>query len=159
MSMPNFDILSETYPPGNLIKEELEARGWTQRDLAEIMRLQPSIISGLVKGTKPISLDLAQNLAAAFGTSVDFWIFSEMAYRIRRLPTDRHADTTKRAELYNVAPVRDLVDGGYIESSENVDVMRDRVLKYFGAKTLAEVAKRKPASRTEHPSRKIKRRG
>ena len=30
-------IPAEIFPPGDFIKEELEAREWTQRDLAEIL--------------------------------------------------------------------------------------------------------------------------
>ena len=80
--MLTFEQLAETFSPGEAIKEELEERGWSQRDLAAIMGVQPSIVNGIIKGTKPISLDLARNLAAAFGTSVQYWVNMDTSYRL-----------------------------------------------------------------------------
>jgi addiction module HigA family antidote len=50
------------------------------------MGVQPSVVSGIIKGTKAISLDLARNLSAAFGQSVQFWINMDTAYRLKLSP-------------------------------------------------------------------------
>jgi len=133
-----YEQLAETFPPGDVIKEELEERGWTQRDLADIMGVQPSIVSALVKGTKPISLDLARNLAAAFGTSAQFWVNMDTAYRLN-LPAEKHGATSQRSELFKVAPVNEMIKRGWIESSADVDVLRTRVVKFFGKETIEEI--------------------
>jgi HTH-type transcriptional regulator/antitoxin HigA len=133
-----YEQLAETFPPGDVIKEELEERGWTQRDLADIMGVQPSIVSALVKGTKPISLDLARNLAAAFGTSAQFWVNMDAAYRLN-LPAEKHGATSQRSELFKVAPVNEMIKRGWIESSADVDVLRTRVVKFFGKETIEEI--------------------
>jgi HTH-type transcriptional regulator/antitoxin HigA len=136
--MLTYEQLAETFPPGDVIKEELEERGWTQRDLADIMGVQPSIVSALVKGTKPISLDLARNLAAAFGNSAQFWVNMDTAYRLN-LPSEKHGATSQRSELYKIAPVNEMVKRGWIESSTDVDVLRTRVAKFFGKETIEEI--------------------
>lgn len=136
--MLNYEQLAETFPPGEAIKEELEKRGWTQRDLADVMGVQPSIVSALVKGTKPISLDLARNLSAAFGTTAQFWVNMDTAYRLN-LPAEKHRATRQRSELYKIAPVNEMVKRGWIESSTDVDVLGTRVVKFFGKNKIEEI--------------------
>lgn len=128
--MLTFEQLAETFSPGEAIKEELDERGWSQRDLAAIMGVQPSIISGIVNGTKPISLDLARNLAAAFGTSTQYWVNMETAYRLHQAPT-LHVDTSARSQLFKVAPVNDMIKRGWIESAHDVEVLRSRVEAFY----------------------------
>lgn len=131
--MLTFEQLAETFSPGEVIKEELDERGWSQRDLASIMGVQPSIVSGIMKGTKPISLDLARNLAAAFGTSTQFWVNMETAYRLHQSPA-LHGDTSARSELYRVAPVNEMIKRGWIESATDVEILRTRVEAFFDCK-------------------------
>lgn len=128
--MLTFEQLAETFSPGEAIKEELDERGWSQRDLAAIMGVQPSIISGIVNGTKPVSLDLARNLAAAFGTSTQYWVNMETAYRLHQAPT-LHVDTTARSQLFKVAPVSEMIKRGWIESTHDVEVLRSRVEAFY----------------------------
>jgi HTH-type transcriptional regulator/antitoxin HigA len=54
-------IPAETWPPGEFIREELEARGWTARDLG----IDPDM---------PVDEDMAKRLGAAFGTSPEYWL-------------------------------------------------------------------------------------
>lgn len=129
--MLTFERLAESFSPGEAIREELEERGWSQRDLAAIMGVQPSIVSAIVKGTKPVSLDLARNLAAAFGTSAQYWVNMETAYRLHQTPT-MHLETSARSELYEVAPVNEMIRRGWIESANDVDVLRSRIENFFG---------------------------
>ena len=85
---------AELFPPGDFIKEELEARGWTQADLAEIMGRSPNDIVNLVSGKRSISPQIAKELAAAFGTSAEIWINLESSYRL--WAADAPADAIKR---------------------------------------------------------------
>jgi HTH-type transcriptional regulator/antitoxin HigA len=128
--MLTFEQLAETFSPGESVMEELEERGWSQRDLAAIMGVQPSVVNGIVKGTKPISLDLAQNLAAAFGTSAQYWINMDTAYRLK-LSSQPHIATSVRSELYEAAPVNEMIKRGWIESAQDVEVLRSRVEDFF----------------------------
>ena len=136
--MLTYEELAETFPPGDVIKEELEERGWSQRDLADIMGVQPSVVSALIKGTKSISLDLARNLAAAFGNNAQFWVNMDAAYRLN-LVTERHPATTARSELYEVAPVNEMIKRGWIESSTDVEVLKTRILKFYDRSALLEI--------------------
>ena len=128
--MLTFEHLAETFSPGQSVMEELEERDWSQRDLAAIMGVQPSVVNGIVKGTKPISLDLAQNLAAAFGTSAQYWVNMDTAFRLK-LSSHTHTATSVRSQLYEAAPVNEMIKRGWIESAQDVEVLRSRVEDFF----------------------------
>lgn len=60
-------IPAEVFPPGEFIRDELEARGWTQGDLAEIMGRPAQAVSEIISGKKQIMPQTALELAKAFG--------------------------------------------------------------------------------------------
>jgi HTH-type transcriptional regulator/antitoxin HigA len=68
--------------PGDRLQRELTARGWTQRDLAEIMGRPVQAVNEIMKGGKQITAETATQLAEAFGTSPDVWLNLELAYRL-----------------------------------------------------------------------------
>ena len=72
--------LARVFPPGDFIREELEARGWTQRDLAEILGRPIQAVNAIVNGKKGVTPETAVSLGAAFGTSPEFWLNLEAAY-------------------------------------------------------------------------------
>ena len=88
---------AEVFSPGVFIREELEARGWTQRDLAAVLGRPLQLVNELVNGKKRLTAERAKQLAAAFGTSPELWLNLENAYR---LATSEDADPaiTKRAD-------------------------------------------------------------
>jgi len=87
-------------PPGNILRCELEARGWTQKDFSEMIHLSEKAISGIVNGTKQITPEAALKFAAATGTSPEFWINLEANYRLqlarKRSSKDELATIAKR---------------------------------------------------------------
>jgi len=73
---------AEGFPPGELIKEELEVRGWMQDDLAEILGRTKTAINEVITGKRGITVDTAKGLGEAFGTGAEFWLNMESAYRL-----------------------------------------------------------------------------
>ena len=55
-------------PPGVLIREELEARGWLQRDLAYILGCPAESVNKILGGKRGISPDMARALGEAYTT-------------------------------------------------------------------------------------------
>jgi len=79
--MPSRYRPARLVPPGRTIAAELEARGWTQRNLAEAMGCPEETVSGIVDRQEAIAPETARQLAKAFGTSVEFWVNLEANYR------------------------------------------------------------------------------
>ncbi len=82
--------------PGELLGEELDARGMTQRELARAMDRPPQLISEIVRGRRGISAETALQLEAALGTAAHIWVGLDGGYRLalaqQRLRSRRMAD-------------------------------------------------------------------
>ena len=68
--------------PGELLKEELEARGMTQRQLAEAMGRPTQALSELCRGKKELTADTALDLERVLGTPAYIWMGLEADYRL-----------------------------------------------------------------------------
>jgi HTH-type transcriptional regulator/antitoxin HigA len=128
---------AEVFPPGEFIREELEARGWTQDDLAQIMGRPVRLVNELVNAKKQITPDTARGLAEAFGTDALYWMNLDSAYRLSNAaPVD--ASVSRRAQLYAAFPVREMTKRGWIVSSQNLDVVEHSVTQFFGVRSVNE---------------------
>src|SRR4030066_1482101 len=96
-------IPAEGFLPGDLIKEELEMRGWTQDDLAEILGRTTSAVNEVITGKRGITVDTAKALGEAFGTGAEFWLNMESSYRLS-LEKARPETVSRKASLYGIAP-------------------------------------------------------
>lgn len=125
----------EVFPPGEFIRDELDARGWEQRDLAEIMGRPERVVSELVSGKRSLTAETAQQLGEAFGTSAQVWLNLESAHQLHKLGKPDEA-VSRRARLYTAAPIKDMVRRGWIVESNNVEVMENRVMRFYGVDSL-----------------------
>lgn len=126
---------AEVFPPGEFIKEELEARNWSQTELAEIIGREPKVVSDLVTGKRGVTPEIARALSDAFGTSAQYWMNLDSLYRIGRV-SDADDTIARRARLYELAPIKEMVKRHWVEWSENVQVLEHRVEQFFGVSTL-----------------------
>ncbi len=137
--MENLTI-AKAFPPGDFIKEELEARGWTQQSLAEIMGRQTSVVSAVVNGKRAISLDIATELSSAFGTSVDYWMNLEKSYQ--QFVRSRSDDSiSRRARLFELAPIKEMTKRNWIESSNDWSVIEQQVCDFLEIASLDDEPK------------------
>jgi HTH-type transcriptional regulator / antitoxin HigA len=137
--MENITV-AQAFPPGEFIKEELEARGWSQQSLAEIMGRQTSVVSAIVNGKRAISLDIATELSSAFGTSVDYWMNLEKSYQ--QFMRNRADDSiSRRARLFQLTPVKEMVKRNWIEPSNDWCVIEKQVCAFLEIPSLNEEPK------------------
>ena len=85
---------ARTVSPGRILQRELKARGWTQKDLAEITKRPPQAINEIIKGTKQITPETARELSTALGTTAKFWTNLEANYRLN-LAKKKQKETTQ----------------------------------------------------------------
>ena len=76
---PESDI---AIPPGEVLAEEIEVRGMTQRDLAQAMGRSSQAVSAIVRGVKVIDAKTAIELEQALGIAASFWLRLEAQYRL-----------------------------------------------------------------------------
>jgi HTH-type transcriptional regulator/antitoxin HigA len=127
--------VAEAFPPGDVIKEELGERDLSQAELAEIMGRSPKEISDLISGKRPVSPAMAKELQAAFGPSAQYWMNLESSYRLwRHAPADDAI--ARRAKLYQFAPIKEMAKRHWLEPSDNIVVLEERVKRYYGISNL-----------------------
>ncbi len=125
-------------PPGTYVQEELEARGWTQLDLADILGRPIRLVNEIIAGKRAITPETAQGLAAAFGTSPELWMNLESAFRLRLAQTASEP-VSRRAQLFTLAPVRDMQRRGWIKAkTDNVEDLEVELKRFFGVASLDE---------------------
>lgn len=138
-------------PPGEILKEELGARDWSQQELADILGRPPRLISELIGGKRAITPETALGLSAAFGTSPEYWMALESSYQLSKLR--RSPEGIKRkASLYDKFPVRELIRKGWVEWSDDCSELETRVLRFFGIKDLSEDPVLPHAAKKTHSS-------
>ncbi len=130
-------VPAEVFPPGEFIKEELEARNWTQNDLAEILDVSPRLVSEIITGKRSITPNTAKRLADAFGTSAQLWMNLDSAYQLWKVPS--HDDAVlRRSKLYKKAPVSAMTRRHWIEPSGSIAVLEKRVNEFLHLESPAQ---------------------
>ena len=121
---------AEVFPPGEFLRDELDVRNWTQTEFAEIIGRPTRLINEIIAGKRGVSPDTAREFAAAFGTSAQFWMNLETYYQLSKsFPATEHI--TRAAHLRERFPVREMIKRGWLESSDNFEVLEQRVLDFF----------------------------
>jgi len=64
----------KTTGPGDVIKDEMEFYGWSQKDLAEILDISEKHLSQILSNTAPINMNMARLLSSTFKQSSQFWL-------------------------------------------------------------------------------------
>jgi len=133
---------ARVFPPGRVLSEELEARGWTQKVLADIIGRPTQAINEIVRGTKQITPETALELAAAFDTSPEFWTSLEANYRLylARKKKDEQA-IVRKSRLYSIAPIPELIKRGWIQDTNSVDKLEQEVCNFLGISSLDQEPK------------------
>ena len=66
--------------PGHYLKEEMEERGWSQRDLAFILGCPEQAVNLILSGKSGISPEMAKALGEAFDINPDTFANLQKAY-------------------------------------------------------------------------------
>jgi HTH-type transcriptional regulator/antitoxin HigA len=137
------NTVAEVFPPGEFIKEELEARGWTQDDLADILGRHRATVSAIVNGKREISADIARDLGTAFGTSAQYWMNLETSYRLFSA-THSNESVARKANLFGKAPIKEMIRRNWINESDDLSVLEDSVRGFFEIESLDDEPKIMP---------------
>lgn len=130
-------LLPEAFHPGEYIREEAEERGWSPSDLADILGYERNVISDVLTGRRSVSPEMAKALGDAFGTGAQVWLNLQAAYRLAT-SAEKDDAVTRRAKLYEKAPIREMQRRGWIEESSNVEILEAQVCQFFDIKKLVD---------------------
>ncbi|GAB3464222.1 HigA family addiction module antitoxin [Actinophytocola sediminis] len=119
-------VLAEVFPVGEHLADELEARGWTQVEFAEILGRPTQFVSEIINGKKEITRESAAQIGAALGTSTEFWLNLQDSYFLRKQQQDPETqeildEVKTRAKLNALAPMAVLRKRGVINTTNVAD--------------------------------------
>lgn len=75
--------------PGEMIKDEIAARGITQKDLARQMGVSYTVFNEILNGKRPVTTEYALLLEAALGTDAAIWIGLQADYNLQKAKQDK----------------------------------------------------------------------
>lgn len=117
--------------PGSYIKEEMEERGWSQRDLAYILGRPEQAINMIIAGRRGISAEMAKAFSEAFDVPADFFLNLQKMYD---LSTAHEPDPgiAKRARFFQSSfPVRDMVKRGWLTDTSDPVLLETQMARFF----------------------------
>ena len=122
--------------PGATLKEAIDAKGISQSQLAQRTGLAEKTISQIVNGIAPITYDTAQKLELVTGVPATFWNRRELGYREALSRRKELAALAKDEAWLKEIPLDELIDRGFVQSSEDVGTLVHRALRFFGVSTV-----------------------
>jgi HTH-type transcriptional regulator/antitoxin HigA len=137
------DLPARPTAPGVVLRRELDARGWTQKDLAAILDRPAQVITEIIRGTKQITPETALELGAALGTPADLWTNLETAYRLQ-VARSRHTSSeviARRAKVFDRLPIAEMIKRGWIRPSKDIDELDRQACGFLGVRNIQEDTK------------------
>lgn len=95
---------SELIHPGEMIKDEIMARGMTQKELAQQMGVSYTVFNEILNGKRPVTTEYALLLEAALGTDANIWIGLQSAYNMQRVKQD-HSFMKRLEKIRRIAAI------------------------------------------------------
>ena len=126
------------FPPGEFVKDEMEERGWSQSDLADILGRSAKLVSEIISGKRGITPETAKGLGDAFGTGAQVWLNLESTYRLSLVDDSADNAVARKARLYEKAPVKEMIRRGWIEDTDDIDRLERCILDFFRITSLDE---------------------
>lgn len=80
---------SKPIHPGEILKDELEARGMSQRKFAAVIGISYSVLNEVINGKRPITTDTALKIEAATEIPAYIWVNMQSAYNMQMARHDR----------------------------------------------------------------------
>lgn len=131
------DNITDVPPPGYFIREELEARDWSQRDLAYVLGVPEQAVNMIISGKRGITADMAKALGGAFDVSPEFFANLQKAYDLSQA-RDPDPNVVRKARLQSQYPIREMIKRGWLTDG-NVALLEAQVVKFFDVPSLDDV--------------------
>jgi HTH-type transcriptional regulator/antitoxin HigA len=144
-------------PPGETVKEAMEARGMNQAELADRLKKTKQEMTAIINGKQEISPDVALRLETVMGIPASFWLnlqaqYDETLARLQR----RKAFQGESGEV-NRFPYSEMAKLGWVPPTRIKTEKAENLLSFFSVTRLSQVAHFHKAAYTVQYRRSAKR--
>lgn len=130
------DQLAKT--PGGVVRQAMDAKGWSQTDLAFALGTTTAAINQILNNKRSISQNMAVALAAALGHPAEMFARVQAEWDVRN--ADRpDPGITARSRILSRYPLREMIRRGWIDPEFGEGSLEEQVCRFFGVDTLDEV--------------------
>ncbi len=123
--------------PGSYIREEMEEREWSQRDLAFILGCSEQAINPILNGKRGISPEMAKAFGVAFDVPAEFFANLQQAYDLAQARTPDPSVAARR-QMQSTYPVREMIKRGWLEQSD-ATMLETQLVRFFGVNNPDEI--------------------
>ena len=150
---------AEVFPPGEYLRDELEERGWTVTEFAEIIGRPIQAVSEILNAKKDITPETAVSFAEALGTSAELWLNLQTAYKLhlQRDVAGSQAETpvARRARLRDRIPLAEARSRGWIPDTQDLDIIERAVCDLLEISSLDEPCAFSMAARRSNAEERV----
>jgi HTH-type transcriptional regulator / antitoxin HigA len=124
--------------PGQLVREDMEAKGWNQSDLAFALGTTTAAVNQILNDKRGISHAMARTLGAVLERSPGAFARVQAEWDVQ------HADEPdprvfSRARILSHYPLREMLKRGWIDQEHRDGSLEQQVCRFFGVRSLDDV--------------------
>lgn len=128
--------------PGEILKDELEARNIKQKEFAADIGLPATQLNEIINGKRIVSSELAIILETALGINASFWVNLQADYELAK--ARQSEKVTERSENVQAwALIKNFVNINYLrkvsEIGENIDANIEKIKSIFNLSSIEEL--------------------
>jgi HTH-type transcriptional regulator/antitoxin HigA len=124
--------------PADIIRSEMEKRGWSQSDLAYVLGVKTSAVNPILSGKRGISPDMAKALASAFNLAPERFAVAQAEWELRRA-RDPDPSVMARARVQAEYPLREMMLRGWIKEVATSTELEAQLCRFFNVSSMADV--------------------
>ena len=128
--------------PGEIIKDELEAREMKQKELASLMDMPTSVLNDIIKGRRAITPDVSVLLQEVLGIDASYWLSLQNQYDIdeanintRTIERKKNIEIWKIISQYSSVKCFEKLNILGTKISDNINI----IYTIFGVKSVEEL--------------------
>jgi HTH-type transcriptional regulator/antitoxin HigA len=129
--------------PGQLISSLLTERGWTQRVLALVLKMDETGINKLVGDKRSVDASLALALEEVFHVPAEQFLELQSNFELAKARITHRPDIGRanRALLYGDLPIAEMMKRGWIsaESIKDTKTVENELIRFFGVNRAEDI--------------------
>lgn len=124
-------------PPGETLRDVLDALGMKQRELADRTGLTEQTISRISNAEQPVTADTANRLELVTGVPASLWNNLEARYREHKMRVEERRRLRSQLDWLKSIPVEELKERGVVSKRPDGPSQLREVLRFFGVSSVS----------------------
>jgi HTH-type transcriptional regulator/antitoxin HigA len=129
--------------PGQFIQALLEARGWSQRVLAVVLKADETGINKILTGKRPLDAEMALALSDVFGVPAEEFLALQKTYDLAqaRIKLVEDPGMAVRAKLFGALPISDMIKRRWlaVDNIKDFPKVEAEVKRFFRVSSVDDI--------------------